>query len=298
MQKDWEEDDIVYESLGAMIIRNLIPLAVSLLIGLFAGLAYLVFATPKYTAETTLILETRTGIIGDVETLYLDLDTHAELIGSDGVVAEVIRRLNLVDDPRFDPDTGMVEKIVNFTRARFSRPLLGEVRHLDTAAVSGENAVPSEQEEILARVPGVASKLFVYREGHTRLLFVTYSTSDPELSAQIANTFAEVYTEHLERIGSANAFLQASEEIPVNDEISTAASQSEPLTVNFLSMSERAVATESEAGLFDALRIVSRATVPTANSSPNIHFVLAAFASMGLFIGALIIARREWNEFY
>lgn len=283
MEPIWRQEELELRYVFGRVRRHIASIGLFALAGLVAGFLYLLVAQPRYTAQTNLLLETETGLIGNVETLYLDLDTHANLIRSDVIVAEVVRRLGLHEIETFDPKSGKLQRIVNFTRERFSQPLFGEVRtmsdRLDEA--QREQDARAEINQILARVPVVRDNLIVLRLGETRLLRVSFTSGEPELSARIANTVAEVYVDHLQTISGQQMS---------NDEM---VSRAEALGVDLstaVPMLPRA-----NAGLFDDIRVVSWATVPTTHSTPNIKIVLAIFTVLGFLAGIFYAVRKEWS---
>lgn len=294
MEPDWNEERLSAEHVDRLIMRNVLPVILWAFIGLVAGFVYLMVAQPRYTAQAGLLLETETSLIGDVQTLYLDLDTHAQLIQTEGIVAEVIRRLDLQEDPRFDPSSSTLQNVLNFSRARFSQPLLGEVRHLDgSEVVAAGDRNATMRDAILARVPKVSDDLTILREGDTRLLALSFTSDDPELSARIANAFAEVYVEHLARIGSDEGEIGGP---ALSEGTAVESNDDQRVAVTFTKEDAFEMNAPERAGLFDDLRIVSRATVPTSHSTPNIKIVLMAFLLLGLLIGLLRAARREWSQ--
>ncbi|MEM9709938.1 MAG: Wzz/FepE/Etk N-terminal domain-containing protein [Pseudomonadota bacterium] len=246
-------------------------------LGVLAGFLYLVLAPVMYTAQTTMVLESKTSQFGDVETLFLDMDTHARLIQSDAVIAKVVAQLDLQDE--FALQQGAITRGVNQVRASLSRPLYG------TQAV-GDNAAP-ESVRAFSVVPKVRSSLDAIRLGETRLLSLAFTSDDPELSARIVNGFAEAYVDHLASLRDRTSALEAKVNFPATGESSdlsiTAGDDTVPLIPS------------DTAGILDDLRIVSWATVPAVHSSPNMGAVLAVCTILGLVIGIGFAARNEWS---
>lgn len=276
MEPDWRQEELELRQLFGRVRRNILSVSLCMGLGVIAGFMYLVLAEPRYTAKAALMLETETGAFGNVDTLFLDLDTHANLMRSDTIVAEVVRRLGLEDIPGFKSDSGKLERALNYTRERLAQPLLGDVRHLDDILQEAQEREATETEpyRILSSVPKVRKSVGVLRLGKTRLLELSFTSNDPQLSAEVANTFAKVYLDHLKTIR------QSAQLDPEN-----------PMAVSY-NVADQGAA--GAAGLFDDLSVVSWASVPTTHSTPNIKVVLAAFGLIGLFAGVALAVRKEW----
>lgn len=284
MEPIWRHEELELRYVFGRVRRHISSIILFTVVGLLVGFVYLLFAQPRYTAQTAMLLETETGLIGNVETLFLDLDTHANLVRSDVIVAEVVRRLSLHEVDAFDPKSGLIERMVNFTRDRFSQPLFGEVRTLEERLDEAQRDQISRAEvnQILARVPVLRKNLVVLRLGETRLLRVSFTSNEPELSAQIANTVAEVYIDHLQSISG--------QQMSSNEMVSRA----EALGVDL--SAEGTIFPRSNAGLFDDIRVVSWATVPTTHSTPNITIVMGIFMTLGFLAGIFYAVRKEWGQ--
>lgn len=274
MDANWSDDELELRRVFGRARRYLPTLILFTLIGLVTGFMYLMVAAPKYTAETTLLLETRTSEIGNAQTLFLDLDTHANLIRSDAIVAKVVRRLNL--SKNFMPDNGPVLSALNYARAQLSRPVFGDIPDAD--------GQPTDAAMVFASVPKVRDNLVILRVGETRLLNLSFSSQDPEQAAAVANAFAEVYVDHLQRVASRNQIGGAS------------ASNSEGVLSIEIADEGLPILEIDNPGLFDDLRIVSWASVPTSHSWPNVNVVLAVFSILGFALGLVIALRREWKN--
>ena len=284
MEPIWRQEELELRYVFGRVRRHISSIIMFTAAGLLVGFLYLLVAQPRYTAQTAMLLETETGLIGNVQTLFLDLDTHANLVRSDVIVAEVVRRLGLHEIDSFDPKPGKVERVVNFTRDRLSQPLFGEVRSMEERLDEAQRDQISRAEvnQILARVPIVRSNLVVLRLGETRLLRVSYTSNEPELSAKIANTVAEVYIDHLQSISG--------QQMSNNEMVSRAEALGVDLTA------EGAFLPQSNAGLFDDIRVVSWATVPTTHSTPNITIVMGIFTILGFLSGIFFAVRKEWGQ--
>ncbi|MBU2581873.1 MAG: polysaccharide biosynthesis tyrosine autokinase [Alphaproteobacteria bacterium] len=151
-----------------------------------AGVAYLL--PDRYEASATLQLDPRkknvANIEGVVSDLYVDtaaIESEAEVIASRNVLLKVIERLNLRNDPEFS------------TSGLFSPPTEADAQSLEPAngisEPAKETAIPRRDQFATA----FARNLEVSRVRNTLLLEVTFTSSDPDKAALIANTIAEVY---------------------------------------------------------------------------------------------------------
>lgn len=157
----------------------LVPAFILFAVALYVGLG---FVTPRYTAETKLIIEkgessfTQSG--GDTEESRALLDaegvaSQVQLIDSRDLAVTVVDKLDLDQMPEFYATP----------TADFFRGLLARV---GLAKPSDQN----RQERVLERF---AEKLEVYSVDKTRVITISFSSSNPELSARVANTVAEEY---------------------------------------------------------------------------------------------------------
>lgn len=273
MQANWSDDELELRRVFGRVRRYFPTLIVYALIGLLVGVIYLMVAAPKYTAQSTLLLETRTSEIGNAQTLFLDLDTHANLIRSDAIIAKVVRGLDL--HKSFMPDSGPILTALNFARSKFSQPMFGDIPSSDGST--------SEAAMVFASVPNVRQNLDIVRVGETRLLNLSFSSSNPQEAADVANAFAEIYIDHLQRVAQR---AQNGKGGVANEGVLSIAIAEEGLPLIEV----------DNPGLFDDLRVVSWASVPTAHSWPNVNVVLAVFLVLGFATGLVIAVKREWKS--
>ena len=273
MDANWSDDELELRRVFGRARRHIPTVITYALIGLVAGFLYLMVAAPKYTAQTTLLLETRTSEIGNAQTLFLDLDTHANLIRSDAIIAKVVRQLDL--SKSFMPDNGPLLSLLNFARSQLSRPVFGDI--------PDDEGRPTDAAMVFASVPSVRERLDIVRVGETRLLNLTFTSQNPKQAADVANAFAEVYVDHLQRVARR-----------MQEGGSTATGQDGVLSIDIeggLPLLEI-----DNPGLFDDLRIVSWASVPTSHSWPNVNVILAVFTILGFALGLVASVRREWKN--
>jgi capsular exopolysaccharide synthesis family protein len=132
---------------------------------------YLIAATPKFTAEADLVIESKAPL-GDAASVSTIVESQIGIIRSESIARAVIRKLDLAKNPEFIGQIGI--------RASIAR-LLG-LRKPETEATAIGYALESFQR-----------KLSVKRVGLSYIVGVSFESADPERAALILNTVAETY---------------------------------------------------------------------------------------------------------
>lgn len=156
------------------------------LLGFGAMTAYVQVATPRYTAEAKILLESR-------ETFYTrpsqDRGEPVQLIDEQAVASQVqvvtsrdlareaIRRLSLVGNKEFDP---LADGI-------------GPVRQILVMLGLAKDPLDRDPEERI--LDTYLDHLLVYSAGKSRILTIEFRSRDAGLAARAANVAAEVYLE-------------------------------------------------------------------------------------------------------
>jgi uncharacterized protein involved in exopolysaccharide biosynthesis len=156
----------------------LVAVALSLLAFVLASLA-----TPRYQAETRLLIETRESIFtrpqgeGAGSPSILDAEgvtSQVEVITSTDILKQVAKKFDLANLPEFDA-AGNPSAISQF---------------LIMAGLSSDpSEVPAEERVIRA----FREKLTVYRVENSRVIAIAFSSESPRLAADIPNAIAEAY---------------------------------------------------------------------------------------------------------
>ncbi|MBV6659175.1 MAG: hypothetical protein KI785_15540 [Devosiaceae bacterium] len=161
---------------------------VLLFVAVITGLVYLFtqVAEPRYAAEAQLLIEAQeTGFTrpdaeegrGDIVLDERDVASEVQVLVSRDVAIQVIDRLNLGELEEFDPargGTSLVDSILI---------LLGLAE--DPLSLSAD-------ERVFRNYDG---NLTVYNIPGSRVVVVGFESSDPDLSARVANTVVDVYQE-------------------------------------------------------------------------------------------------------
>ena len=199
--------------------------------GVLLGYGYLATAIPLYTATVTMLIDSPEGrqaqqVSGIAETLSdsSTIDSQVELIRSESIAALVEKHLNLSENPLFmqqEPTptervmgwvtSGLAylfEKALGFGRNDMSEPDLsmdmgsGDVLQDDALQDKAPPSSPLDQaitdpEFDLTRqtvaVGTLMDALAVNRVDRTFALQISYTSSSPQLAAEIANGYAAVY---------------------------------------------------------------------------------------------------------
>jgi exopolysaccharide transport family protein len=162
---------------------------------------WLIQAQPVYTATTQLLIDPRKErVLKDdalISELSLDASTIAtevSLVRSFSVAKRVVERLKLDTHPQF----GGAKP--GFSIARWLAGLLSGALGEAEEQARGEGSVPEEGEDGVSLPPAVESSIAavqegiaVHRIGATYFLEVSFSHTDPELAAKLANSVAEAY---------------------------------------------------------------------------------------------------------
>jgi polysaccharide biosynthesis transport protein len=145
--------------------------------------------TPRYTAESKLLLEARdtyfTRPSGDQRELPLQLDSEAvqsqvQVVMSRDLAKEAIKKLELVGNPEFDPlaDT------------------IGSLRKVLVVLGLSKNPIDKSPEERI--LEAYYDNLLVFPTGRSRVITVEFRSKNPELSARASNVISELYIQRLE----------------------------------------------------------------------------------------------------
>lgn len=284
----------ILTSSAAFVRRNL--RLILALLGLTIGLSaiYLLFATPRFTAEAVLYIEKphiRTvqsePVTGDNSVDSKTVDSQGEILKSDAIAISVVKRLQLAENAAF----------------------LG----------TRTSGLTAEQDAM--RV--LRKNLSVSRVGLSSVIKINFTDSDPQQAARIANAFAAAYIEN--RINStshaaeiAANWLEARlhdlqqkaadaekrvQEFQAKNEIEEQAKLSE-LRANartyrrlYDSFFERyAEAGQQQSLQFAEGQVVSPALPPAFRSKPNVALVLSIAVFGGLCLGLGIAAWAELSD--
>jgi succinoglycan biosynthesis transport protein ExoP len=201
------EDEIDLRKIFAVLRRNWPRLALGVLVGLLLAVAQLSTTTRLYTAHVDIAI----GRSADVETFQdfsgvggraaeIQIETELLVLGSEQIARRVVRMLALHENPRFmeTQPTLMAEVLrlplqgVSMLMDRAREFLSGDLP--DAAALEQERA-DSEARAVERAVGRLRGGMRATSMRGSRVLRVSYTSSSPQLSAQIANAIAQAYIE-------------------------------------------------------------------------------------------------------
>ena len=153
---------------------------------LAGGVAFLVVnaITPRFQSEARLLLEARENVFlraeadktGERTTIDPEAVTsQLQLVLSRDLARDVIKKEKLADNPEFDPSNGGLAAL---------RAILGKL------GIGRDLSTMSPDERTLE---AYYDRLNVYAVEKSRVIAVDFSSANPDLAAQVANTIAATY---------------------------------------------------------------------------------------------------------
>lgn len=191
---------------------------------------YLLYASPIFSANARIVLDTRKERVTPAEEIVSNLDVSSSVIAGEVVtmhsnllLGEVVDALDLVNHPAYDPRVPRPEPIFDRLK-RFARQ--GEAPHIVAQHLS-QDALRSSVIDTLRQ------NLEVSQIGVSYAINIAYRDTDPEMAARIANAVSERYIDSqlnakLSASTRANAWLAAR-----LDELSVQVEESDAAVVDF-----------------------------------------------------------------
>ncbi|HET6468245.1 MAG TPA: polysaccharide biosynthesis tyrosine autokinase [Geminicoccaceae bacterium] len=188
------------------LLRRRLGLVIVLTLLLTMAAAALVSQLPsRYTADALLVLNVRQSRLAELQSPTDTLlsrsqsdasvvRTEMEVLTSAHLLEQVVHRLDLLNDPVFNPprdDDGMLARVREAVAAALAR-MTGRDATAE-AAETRPDAPAAEQPELGRALDRLRQAIAVVNEGGAYSLRVQVETTDPLLSARIANSLAEVY---------------------------------------------------------------------------------------------------------
>jgi uncharacterized protein involved in exopolysaccharide biosynthesis/Mrp family chromosome partitioning ATPase len=175
--------DVDLGSLFSSLVRNWLKLLVAAVVVAAAAFFLTSLVTPRYQAETRLLIETRESVFtrpqggADADRPILDeegVTSQVEVITSTDILRQVAKQFDLASRPEFDEVAGL---------STFGRLLVL------VGLKSDPGEVPAEERVLKA----FRDKLSVYRVEKSRVIVVSFSSQDPKLAADVPNAIADAY---------------------------------------------------------------------------------------------------------
>lgn len=188
-----DSDEIDLGQLLRTIWRGKFWILLTTLVAMLIGGYYaFVIAVPTYTTTAAVALESRQEQVVDIESVMTGLsgdqatiNTEVEVIRSRELMQKLVAQLNLVEDPEFNPSLApepkySLSKGIAWLRAQVQGPLPAP-------------RPVSDQMLLDEVINNVLKAISVSNVRQSYVFQITAVTEDPEKSARIANTLAELY---------------------------------------------------------------------------------------------------------
>jgi capsular exopolysaccharide synthesis family protein len=151
---------------------------------------------PRYTAESSVILDGRKTQIVDTQAVLsgLPADTavvhsEVEVLKSSDIAQKVAEKMNLIAQPEFNPRLSGVQGI-RIVVVPF-RWLAGEIAQLFGAQPTSSAALAQSDLDEATRI--LQSQTDVYNDGRSYVLKIRVESQSPKLATDLANAYVDVY---------------------------------------------------------------------------------------------------------
>src|SRR5215831_6366472 len=184
-------------------ILNVLKRRRSVVIGCAALLtvltAIIVFQlTPRYTAETEVMLDTRKRQVVDLQAVVSGLQSDAavvrsevEVLQSQALAGKVVKKLDLAANKLFNPRLAPPGFWDRFNPIAFVADWFGEIFAIpDAAPLSPEQ---QKQADFDVAVASLLRNLVIFNDGRSYIIKIRFESPDPALAAAVVNTYAELY---------------------------------------------------------------------------------------------------------
>lgn len=177
--------------------RKIIASTMGLIVGLTVLTVFQV--TPKYTATSQVMLETRQSQVVDIESVVSGMSadmatlmSEVEVIRSSSLIGRVIQKLNLLENPDFNPDILATPWYVAMfdLETYLPRDILVSI---GLRAVDDETADEKAQRLLSRAVAILQEELVVRPVRRSFVINISYTYKNPRLASRIANSMADFY---------------------------------------------------------------------------------------------------------
>lgn len=169
--------NIDFRQLLAIARRNVVPIIGVIVLALVIGLIFTLLSTPRYVATASVQIDQEAQRILNTEdnaspAAYQDIDrflqTETDILGSRAMAIRVAQTLHLIGSPQF------------FRAMKADLP----------EKVSGSK---TQQEQKEATLKLIEDNLSINLQRNSRVVTISFGSPDPDLAAQIANTYADQF---------------------------------------------------------------------------------------------------------
>jgi uncharacterized protein involved in exopolysaccharide biosynthesis/Mrp family chromosome partitioning ATPase len=189
-------------SLFPAIRRHLRPFLACCIVSVVGGLSYAELATPLYTASATIMIgdrQLRQQRMREREAAALFdaplpdpviVESQAGILRSEQLGLDVVRYLNLADDPDFVPPQSWRSRVWESWRNAIMGYIGPQVQQTNSPALTTADA---DRRRRLIALKVLQRNLDVSHVARTFLLRIEYTAPDPVRAAQITNAFTKIY---------------------------------------------------------------------------------------------------------
>ncbi len=147
------------------------------------GLVYIFSTQPRYTAQASLIIDTRKvqlfqqSVLGDPGIDAAAVESQVEILKSENIGLAVIKNLRLYEDPEFvGSKSGFISSIIGFIAGLF------------------DSGMPVSESDLTRTAMAVfKNELSIKRIGLTYVIEVGFTSPTPDKAAEIANAVVDAY---------------------------------------------------------------------------------------------------------
>ena len=166
--------------------------AMTAVIAMVIGVAYILTAVPRYTATASVLIAGSTdGLVNRLSMEQASADDDAtilsqvEILKSDTIGLAVVNRLNLAQNPQFlASNSSAIDSI---------KSLLNAILNLPSLFVSSK-LEQDEQDRVERRALSIVQRnMSITRVGRSYVLNVGFTSPSRELAASVANAIADIY---------------------------------------------------------------------------------------------------------
>lgn len=163
------------------LLRRYVVIVLLVLLGGMAGAIFLVVKPPTYTADAKILIGMpkpefvqQQSLLTDAPLDQTQMETQFQILLSNAVLAPIVQKLKLADDPEFSgPPGGLIGRVFRvFTNSASPQPKLD----------------PTE-----TAISALTDRLTINRVGWSRVIEIGARSRSAEKSAQIANAVATAY---------------------------------------------------------------------------------------------------------
>jgi polysaccharide biosynthesis transport protein len=173
------------------------------LIGSIAGAGVLLLIPPTYTAESSIVLDTRKPRLVDLPSIVAEQTTSPEVaqlrsevdvLESDNLASRVINELHLMKNKEFIGGPSWSSTAVTTVKRTIEQHLpwlsdrLPILRQTAPAA-----ATPNNAEQLTHAVAVYRQHLSVSNDGRSYIIRIQFNSHDPQLAARIVNAHVQLY---------------------------------------------------------------------------------------------------------